>query len=68
MTILPYAGLNVAFTTIPFAAATKLEPYVAPMSTPVCNLYAPVTGWTLIPYSEVIVLYPGAGHIIAPPI
>ena len=35
--ILAHSG-NVAFVTIPFAAATKLVPYGAPISIPVCVL------------------------------
>ena len=31
------------------------------------SLYAPVIGCTLIPYCDVTPLYPGIGHIIAPP-
>ena len=59
--------LNVAFETIPFAAATKLVLSGALMSMPVCSLYAPVIGCTLIPYNDVSDVYPGTGHVKAPP-
>ena len=64
----PYAPLYPAFTTTPSLAATKLAPIGAPMSTPVCNLYTPVIGCVLIPYFDVILVYPGVGQANTPPI